>query len=105
MQGLDRTLVTEGYPTEPGLHLLWSDHNGWPVIAIVRVQVGDNRAVTWWQGVGGTDRWQGLPKMFRFAYDKYLGGSRCSPAAFAHYEALWARTSDEVKAMLAKARL
>jgi len=101
MQGLDRALVTEGYPTEHGLHLLWSDHNGWPVIDIVRVQVDDNRVVTWWRGVGGTGRRQELPRVFGFAYDKYLGSSPVSLAAFAHYNALWARVSAEVKAMLA----
>lgn len=84
---VDRTLVTEGYPTEPGFHLLWSEHSGWPVVDLVLVEViGD--LVTWWKGNGGTDRPQELPQLFQFIYDQYLGSSRVSAEAFAHYKAL-----------------
>lgn len=49
---VDRSLVTEGYPTEDGLHFLWSDHQGWPVLDVVHVQVTDG-IVTWWRGQVG----------------------------------------------------
>ncbi len=101
IEGIDSSLVTDGYPVDPGLHLLWSDQGGWPVIDLVRVQVDGNQEVTWWRGISGTDRWQELPQMFGFTYDKYLGSSRISPEAFAHFEILWLRVSFEVQKMLA----
>lgn len=94
---LDKTIVKEGYPIEPGLHLLWSDHSGWPVIDIVRVQVNGSN-VTWWRGVGGTDRHHDIPRMFQFPYNGYLGNSRISPEAVAHYEIVYAAA--QVKAFL-----
>ncbi len=101
MIGLDRELVTEGYPTKEGLHFLWSNHSGWPVIDVVRVQVTDTK-VTWWRGVDGTDRRTEVASMFRFGWTKYLGSSRITPEVLAHYETLWIRTSEEVKTMLSK---
>lgn len=97
---LDRTLVTEGYPNEPGIHLLWSDQNGWPVLDLVQVQVTDSRIV-WWKGTGGTDREYDISKMFGFSFDQYLGSSRATPEAFSHYEVLWKIASEKVRAMLA----
>ena len=101
MEGLDRTIVTEGYPTEVGLHLLWTDAYGWPAIHILQVRVTNGRTVWWKPGFGGTDRPAEIPGMFRFVYDRLLGSSRITPEALAHFEALQHRTSLEVQKMLA----
>lgn len=102
MDGLDRSLVAEGYPTEEGLHFLWSDHQGWPVLDVVRVQVTDG-IVTWWRGTGGTDRWTEVSKMFQFDGDRYLGSSRITPEIVAHYGALWKRASATIRASIVPA--
>ncbi len=99
MKDLDRSLVTAGYPTEDGFHFLWSDCLGWPVLNVVRVQVSD-KTVTWWRGVEGTDRQVEIPALFGFDYDKYLGSSRVTPEAVAHYSALNTQVSNAVKASL-----
>ena len=101
MEGLDRSLVTEGYPTEDGLHFLWSDHQGWSVVDVVHVQVMDG-LVTWWRGTGGTNRQVEIPSLFQFDGSRYLGSSRIVPEAVTHYMALWRRTSEKVRAMLDK---
>lgn len=101
MEGLDRTIISEGYPTEAGLHLLWTEHGGWPAIHIVQVQVAAGRTVWWKPGYGGTDQRQDIPSMFKFAPDKHLGSSRITPEALAHFEALHYRTLLGVRKMLA----
>lgn len=40
--------------------------------------------------------------MFRFCADQYLGSSRITPEAVAHYDELWKRTAAAVNAMLDK---
>jgi hypothetical protein len=99
VNGLDRSLVAEDYPTAEGLHFLWSDHQGWPVLDVVRVDVTDG-IITWWRGTGGTNRRVEIPGLFGFEWDKYLGSSRISPEAVAHYETLWQRTAAAVRALL-----
>lgn len=94
---LDRSLVTPGLPDEPGLHLLWWDHNGWPAIAIVYVHRMSDGSLVWSKlGSGGTDRWHEIPSLFGFPHDKYLGQSVASPKALAHFEALRRRISCEI---------
>jgi hypothetical protein len=95
--GLDRSLVAEDYPTAEGLHFLWSDQQGWPVLDVVRVDVTDG-IITWWRGTGGTNRRSEIPGLFGFEWDKYLGSSRISPEAVAHYEMVWRRTAAEAVA-------
>ncbi len=97
MNGLDRSLVTPGYPVEDGLHFLWSDHQGWPVLDVVRVQIADG-IITWWRGTGGTNRPSEITGLFGFAWDQYLGSSRITPEAVAHYDVLWKKVSAAVNA-------
>lgn len=105
MEGLDSPLIAKGYPTEPGLHLLWWDHNGWPAIAIVLVQLAEGLGTVWSKlGFGGTDRWQEIHRLFGFQYDEYLGQSRITPEALAHFEMIQQRVSLEVKEMWAAGR-
>jgi hypothetical protein len=99
VNGLDRSLVAEDYPTAEGLHFLWSDQQGWPVLDVVRVDVTDG-IITWWRGTGGTNRRAEIPGLFGFEWDKYLGSSRISPEAVAHYEMMWRRTAAAVRALL-----
>lgn len=101
MNGLDRSLVTARYPTEDGLHFLWSDRNGWPVLDVVHVQVTDG-IVTWWRGIGGTNRPVEISGMFGFDPNQYLGSSRITPEAVAHYDELWKRAAAAVNAVLDK---
>lgn len=101
MNGLDRSLVTVGLPIMEGLHFLWSDHQGWPVLDVVHVQVKDG-VVTWWRGIGGTNRPVEVPGMFGFSPNQYLGSSRITPEVVAHYDELWGRTAAAVNAMLDK---
>jgi hypothetical protein len=95
----DRTIVREGYPSEEGMHILWSDEAGWPVISIVWVSVRDGKP-TFWKGSGGTDRTFEVPRLFGMWYDSYLGHSRVTPEALRYYEEQLMRTSVAVNEML-----
>lgn len=101
MRPIDRSYVFEGYPSEPGLYLLWSDSVGWPVIDIIRVEVRDGRPV-FYKGTDGTDRNYEIRQMCGIAWDRYLGHSPASQEALGYYEERWQEASLEVKALLAK---
>ena len=100
-ESIDRSIVAEGFPTEPGMHLFWSDQCGWPVIDLVRVDV-DARLVTYWKGTGGTDRPSEVLSMLRVPYDSFIGHSRVSAEALAYHESRWQRTSEAIHAMLSE---
>lgn len=97
MPGIDRNIVVDDDPRDPGMYLMWSSRAGWPVVEILRVEEADGRdgQIVFTTAGNRTDRFCEIRR------DPYLGYSAITTDALAHFEVLYQKTRSSVSDMLA----
>lgn len=101
-ENVNRLIVREGLPTEPGWYYLWHQNCGWPVINVLQVQVEEGHTY-YFIGVAGTDdkhRYEVL-RMVGCPANGMLGYSEVTPEAFYYFKTEHERTREAVLAMIA----